>query len=142
MLDSGAVPCYRFRVPENEIIGIDDIVRGRVEWNTDTLGDFVLLRSNGQVRRDALSQAAGGTRRTASESPHNAKGHDPLPPPLPRHLISVHCLPPAGGRRVHNAASLIRVQSGAVTWTRLRPARRCDGRGDNGCAVANKAQVS
>jgi len=48
MLDSGAVPCYRFRVPENEIIGIDDIVRGRVEWNTDTLGDFVLLRSNGQ----------------------------------------------------------------------------------------------
>ena len=24
-----------------------DVVRGEVSWNTDTLGDFVLLRSNG-----------------------------------------------------------------------------------------------
>lgn len=45
--DSGLTPCYRFRVPENEIIAIDDAVRGKVQWNTDTLGDFVLLRSNG-----------------------------------------------------------------------------------------------
>jgi hypothetical protein len=28
-------------------IGINDIVRGQVTWNTDNLGDFVVLRSNG-----------------------------------------------------------------------------------------------
>jgi glutamyl-tRNA synthetase len=26
---------------------INDIVRGKVTWNTDSLGDFVVLRSNG-----------------------------------------------------------------------------------------------
>ncbi|KAK3257933.1 hypothetical protein CYMTET_33000 [Cymbomonas tetramitiformis] len=45
--DAGLTPCYRFRVPENQIIAIKDAVRGKVQWNTDTLGDFVLLRSNG-----------------------------------------------------------------------------------------------
>ncbi len=43
----GTPYCYRFRVPKNEVIKIQDIVRGEVKWNTDTLGDFVLLRSNG-----------------------------------------------------------------------------------------------
>lgn len=43
----GTPYCYRFRVPKNEIIKIQDVVRGDVQWNTDTLGDFVLLRSNG-----------------------------------------------------------------------------------------------
>lgn len=44
-------PCtYRFRVPEGERIEIDDMVRGKVGWDTDTLGDFVLLRSNGRGR--------------------------------------------------------------------------------------------
>lgn len=28
-------------------ISISDIVRGKVTWNTDSLGDFVVLRSNG-----------------------------------------------------------------------------------------------
>lgn len=43
----GTPYCYRFRVPSNEIVTINDVVRGEVSWNTDTLGDFVLLRSNG-----------------------------------------------------------------------------------------------
>ena len=47
MLDKGAPYTYRFRVPEGERIEIDDMVRGKVGWDTDTLGDFVLLRSNG-----------------------------------------------------------------------------------------------
>lgn len=29
-------------------IAIEDAIRGRVAWNTNTLGDFVILRSNGQ----------------------------------------------------------------------------------------------
>ncbi|PNW80349.1 hypothetical protein CHLRE_07g313700v5 [Chlamydomonas reinhardtii] len=39
--------CYRFRVPSNQEVKIHDLIRGEVSWNTDTLGDFVLLRSNG-----------------------------------------------------------------------------------------------
>lgn len=77
MKDSGAPFCYRFRVPkvrcpeattcneirltsgrrlclhgrpdhlQNKVITIQDEIRGEVSWNTDTLGDFVVLRSNG-----------------------------------------------------------------------------------------------
>eukprot|EP00798_Chlamydomonas_sp_ICE-L_P030708 gene30708-35735_t len=47
MKAKGVIPCYRFRVPKNKEIKIQDIVRGEVTWNSDTLGDFVLLRSNG-----------------------------------------------------------------------------------------------
>lgn len=44
---SGKPYCYRFRVPKGETVTINDSVRGEVTWNTDTLGDFVILRSNG-----------------------------------------------------------------------------------------------
>eukprot|EP00240_Pyramimonas_obovata_P000457 CAMPEP_0118934974 /NCGR_PEP_ID=MMETSP1169-20130426/14622_1 /TAXON_ID=36882 /ORGANISM="Pyramimonas obovata, Strain CCMP722" /LENGTH=589 /DNA_ID=CAMNT_0006877941 /DNA_START=70 /DNA_END=1839 /DNA_ORIENTATION=+ len=47
MMDKGVPYVYRFRVPANELITIQDLVRGDVTWNTDTLGDFVLIRSNG-----------------------------------------------------------------------------------------------
>ncbi|GFR47342.1 hypothetical protein Agub_g9037 [Astrephomene gubernaculifera] len=39
--------CYRFRVPQNQLVRIQDLIRGEVSWSTDTLGDFVVLRSNG-----------------------------------------------------------------------------------------------
>jgi hypothetical protein len=38
MLASGATCCYRFRVPPGKEIFIDDIVRGRVTWNTGGRG--------------------------------------------------------------------------------------------------------
>lgn len=42
-------PCtYRFRVPKEGSLKINDLVRGEVSWNLDTLGDFVIMRSNGQ----------------------------------------------------------------------------------------------
>ncbi|QGS52436.1 glutamate--tRNA ligase [Spiroplasma tabanidicola] len=37
----------RFKVPDEKIIKINDIVRGEVEFNTKELGDFVILKSNG-----------------------------------------------------------------------------------------------
>lgn len=46
-LAKGTPHCYRFRVPPGQVVKIKDVVRGEVTWNTDTLGDFVLLRSNG-----------------------------------------------------------------------------------------------
>ena len=46
-LAKGTPHCYRFRVPKNKVVKIQDVIRGEVSWNTDTLGDFVILRSNG-----------------------------------------------------------------------------------------------
>ena len=46
-LDAGEPFAVRFRVPKDERVEIDDMVRGRVGWDTNTLGDFVILRSNG-----------------------------------------------------------------------------------------------
>lgn len=39
--------CFRFRVPANKTVVVRDLVRGDVSFNTDTLGDFVVMRSNG-----------------------------------------------------------------------------------------------
>jgi glutamyl-tRNA synthetase len=47
MMAKGVPHCYRFRVPKSQVVTIQDVIRGEVSWNTDTLGDFVLLRSNG-----------------------------------------------------------------------------------------------
>ncbi len=43
---AGASETIRFRVPEDRIT-IDDLVRGHVSMDTDMVGDFVILRSNG-----------------------------------------------------------------------------------------------
>jgi nondiscriminating glutamyl-tRNA synthetase len=37
----------RFRVPRGETVGYNDIVRGPIEFPTDSIGDFVIVRSNG-----------------------------------------------------------------------------------------------
>ena len=46
-LAEGASCTYRFRVPKDQMVTIEDMVRGEVSWNTNTLGDFIILRSNG-----------------------------------------------------------------------------------------------
>ncbi len=45
-LEPGPGRVLRFRVPEGVTV-VDDLVRGRVEFQNDTIEDFVLLRSNG-----------------------------------------------------------------------------------------------
>ena len=47
-LDEGVPYTVRFKVPPGSRVVIDDIVRGTVSWDADsTVGDFILLRSNG-----------------------------------------------------------------------------------------------
>lgn len=47
-LDLGTPFTVRFKVPPKKIVSIDDKVRGRVTWDAEaTLGDFIILRSNG-----------------------------------------------------------------------------------------------
>ncbi|KAI4366984.1 hypothetical protein MLD38_022774 [Melastoma candidum] len=47
-LSKGTPFTYRFRVPKEGSLKINDLIRGEVSWNLDTLGDFVIMRSNGQ----------------------------------------------------------------------------------------------
>ncbi|KAF8677229.1 hypothetical protein HU200_046707 [Digitaria exilis] len=47
-LEKGTPYTYRFRVPKEGSLKINDLIRGEVSWNLDTLGDFVIMRSNGQ----------------------------------------------------------------------------------------------
>ena len=47
-MDAGEPFTYRFKVPKGKVVSIDDLVRGRISWDVEaTLGDFILLRSNG-----------------------------------------------------------------------------------------------
>jgi nondiscriminating glutamyl-tRNA synthetase len=43
----GRKPVVRFRVPEGQLIVVDDLVRGRVEFESDGIGDFVIIKSDG-----------------------------------------------------------------------------------------------
>lgn len=47
-LEKGTPYTYRFRVPKEGSLKINDLIRGEVSWNLNTLGDFVIMRSNGQ----------------------------------------------------------------------------------------------
>ncbi len=37
----------RFRVPPGEVIRFNDLIRGPIEFPTDSIGDFIIMRSNG-----------------------------------------------------------------------------------------------
>ncbi len=47
LLAEGEPAVVRFKMPEKEVIAIDDVVRGRVEVKTDTLDDKILLKADG-----------------------------------------------------------------------------------------------
>ncbi|MBP1153532.1 MULTISPECIES: glutamate--tRNA ligase [unclassified Paenibacillus] len=43
----GRKPSIRFRVPENKAIAFDDRIRERVEFDTNGIGDFIIVRPDG-----------------------------------------------------------------------------------------------
>ncbi|OOG25363.1 glutamate--tRNA ligase [Thioalkalivibrio denitrificans] len=45
--DKGLQPTLRFRVPPGRRVGFEDLVRGPQTYDTDTIGDFVIRRSDG-----------------------------------------------------------------------------------------------
>ena len=45
--DRGIKPVVRLRVPEGETIVVDDAVRGEVRFETDGIGDFIIVKSDG-----------------------------------------------------------------------------------------------
>lgn len=47
MEKEGRVPALRFAVPEGQVVVIDDIIRGRIEYPTDAISDFIIMRPTG-----------------------------------------------------------------------------------------------
>lgn len=45
--DEGAPHAVRFHVPDDGDVTIDDLIRGQVTWRRESLGDFILVRSDG-----------------------------------------------------------------------------------------------
>jgi glutamyl-tRNA synthetase len=46
-LDSGEPYVIRFKIPENEILPFEDLIRGKLKVNTSTLDDKILFKSDG-----------------------------------------------------------------------------------------------
>ncbi len=46
-IEAGIKPSIRFRVPQNQIYVVDDLVRGRVSFESDNSGDFIIAKSDG-----------------------------------------------------------------------------------------------
>lgn len=46
-LDAGLSFVIRMKVPDDRIVGFDDVIRGAVEFNSDQIDDQVLLKSDG-----------------------------------------------------------------------------------------------
>ena len=47
-IDAGERPVIRFKVPEGVEVKFQDLVRGEVTFNTEVIGDPVLVRSDGR----------------------------------------------------------------------------------------------
>lgn len=46
-ISQGQVPTVRFRVPARENLVVNDLVRGPVTFNSDEIGDFIIVKSDG-----------------------------------------------------------------------------------------------
>ncbi len=44
---AGRLPSWRFAVPQDRVIAFDDLIRGRMEFSTSVIGDFIVGRSGG-----------------------------------------------------------------------------------------------
>ncbi|WP_260865211.1 glutamate--tRNA ligase family protein, partial [Staphylococcus epidermidis] len=43
----GRKPSIRFRVPEGKVIAFNDIVKGEISFESDGIGDFVIVKKDG-----------------------------------------------------------------------------------------------
>jgi len=47
LLDAGTRHVIRIKIPENETVSLNDVIRGEIHFNTDILDDKVLLKADG-----------------------------------------------------------------------------------------------
>ncbi|SHG92078.1 nondiscriminating glutamyl-tRNA synthetase [Thermosyntropha lipolytica DSM 11003] len=46
-LKQGIKPAIRFKVPDNKVYVVNDLVRGKVAFETGNIGDFIIMKSDG-----------------------------------------------------------------------------------------------
>lgn len=46
-LNSGRTPTIRFKVPDNQVYVVHDLVRGQVAFESENIGDFIIMKSDG-----------------------------------------------------------------------------------------------
>lgn len=46
-LKQGIKPAIRFKVPDNKVYVVNDLVRGKVAFETNNIGDFIIVKSDG-----------------------------------------------------------------------------------------------
>lgn len=46
-IKQGVTPTVRFKVPDDKTYVVDDMVRGRVSFESDNIGDFIIVKSDG-----------------------------------------------------------------------------------------------
>jgi len=46
-IKQGIKPAIRFKVPAHQLYIVDDLVRGRVSFDSDDIGDFIIVKSDG-----------------------------------------------------------------------------------------------
>ena len=92
--NAGTPESIRFRVPEDRIT-INDLVRGDVSMNTDMVGDFVILRSNGLPTYNFAAAHDDGS----MDITHVLRGEEHLPNTLRQILVyrAMNVEPPAFG---------------------------------------------
>lgn len=47
MIAAGRTPALRFKVPENQVYVVNDLVRGQVTFESENIGDFIIMKSDG-----------------------------------------------------------------------------------------------
>ncbi|MDI3533728.1 MAG: nondiscriminating glutamyl-tRNA synthetase [Thermosediminibacterales bacterium] len=45
--EEGRKPTIRFKVPQNKTVVVEDMVRGKVEFDSNGIGDFIIVKSDG-----------------------------------------------------------------------------------------------
>ncbi len=111
-LARGDAATLRFRVPEDELVAFDDLVRGRQQFSTDDIGDFIIRRADGSPSfffSNALDDARMGVT-------HVLRGEDHLAN-TPRQLLLLRALDEPAPAYGH--ISLIVGEDGAPLSKRL-----------------------
>jgi nondiscriminating glutamyl-tRNA synthetase len=83
----GRRPSIRFAVPEEQTVVVDDIVRGRCEFQSSQFGDFIILRSDG----GASFHLANVVDDHLMGVTHVVRGEDHFPN-TPRHILLYRAL--------------------------------------------------
>lgn len=106
-IDRGDQWVIRFRMPENEVVEMDDLIRGHVEVNTSTLDDKVLYKSSDALPTYHLANIVDDH---LMEVSHVIRGEEWLPS-LPLHYPAIQSIrmdgdaarvrPPAPAAQTH-----------------------------------------